>query len=107
MCRVSTQVSRPINLWRKPKHSNAPAVYDRLDAIQEEVEQLENRRRKRDLASAGKFRSSLRALCLVLFHAHVSDVELQVGVPRDNSALNPRNDLNLPDFVSTRTSWPR
>ncbi|WP_109312201.1 hypothetical protein [Ruegeria sp. AU67] len=92
--------SRPINLWRTPKDQFAPAIFDRLDHIQAEVEQLENRRR-RDAASGARFRKCLRAICLDLFDAYVADADMQVGVAKDNNALSRKN-LDQPEFVSAR-----
>lgn len=92
--------SRSINLWRKPKDKYAPAVFDRLDAIQEELEERETRR-SRDRATADNFRSCLRAICLDLFDAYLENVELQIGVHRDNTALSRKNPA-IPEFVTAR-----
>lgn len=91
--------SRPINLFRKATGPRAPAVLDRLDAVQSEIEALENRR-ARDSASSNRFRHCLRALCLDLFAAYVLDPKMEIGVSRDSSALsaNPAH----PPFVSAR-----
>lgn len=91
--------SRPINLFRKVTGPRAPAVLDRLDAIQSEIEAQENRR-VRDNASGNRFQYCLRALCLDLFAAYVSDPNMEIGVSRDSTALsaNPAH----PPFVSAR-----
>lgn len=91
--------SRPINLYRQPRAKRASAVFDRLDAIQEDVEALAKRRR-RDADTETRFRSSLRAICLDLYDAMRSDIDLCVGVSRSNSALSGNADL--PSFVSAR-----
>lgn len=77
----------------------APAVYDRLDRIQAEVEEWEARRR-RDREAADRFRSCLRALCLDLDAAYRHDVAMVIGVRRDTTALT-RNPT-YPDFVTAR-----
>ncbi|WP_170411479.1 hypothetical protein [Ruegeria arenilitoris] len=92
--------SRPINLWLVPREKHAPAIYDRLDLIQDEVERQEARR-KRGGASAVSFRKCLRAICLDLFDAYVADADMQVGVPRDKNVLSGR-DIAQPLFVSAR-----
>lgn len=95
----AAEASRPVNLFRTVKGRHAPAVLDRLDAVQVEVEAQEERR-ARDSASSERFRQCLRALCLDLYDAHFSDPQMLVGVWRDNSALtgNPA----LPAFVAAR-----
>ena len=95
--------SRPVNLHRTPSTKLAPAVYDRVDVIQAEIEEMQyklNPRRKRDERSANCFRDCLRALCLDLFEAFTVDPEMLVGVKRDTSALT-RNPA-YPSFVSAR-----
>ncbi|MDP5217866.1 hypothetical protein Q5Y75_11610 [Ruegeria sp. 2205SS24-7] len=97
---VTDRASRRINLFRKPRGKHAPAIYDRLDRIQLEVERTEDRR-ARDRKTEHKFRQCLRAICLDLFVAHTADPEMLIGVSRDNSRLSkPRPDH--PDFVSAR-----
>jgi hypothetical protein len=97
--RRAAAASRPINLFRTATGPRAPAVLDRLDAVQSEIEALENRR-ARDSASGNRFRHCLRALCLDLFAAYVLDPKMEIGVSRDSSALsaNPAH----PPFVSAR-----
>jgi hypothetical protein len=91
--------SRPINLFRRPTGKRSPAILDRLDAIQEEVE-LQERRRARDASAADRYRKCLRAICLDLLDAMQADQELCVGVRRDKSALT--NNAAYPEFVSAR-----
>lgn len=99
---ITDAPSRSINLWLEPKLKHAPAVYDRLDAIQKEVENLEIRR-TRNNATAEKFRKCLRAICLDLFDAYIADVEMLVGVPRDNNILSSKDKSHgFPDFVAAR-----
>lgn len=92
--------SRPINLHRRARGNHAPAVLDRLDAIQRDVEQVAKERRARDATTADRFRSCLRAICLDLFEAYAADPEMEIGVRRDRSALtaNPW----YPSFVTAR-----
>jgi hypothetical protein len=91
--------SRPINLFRRPTGMRSPAILDRLDAVQKEVE-LHEQRRARDASSADRYRMCLRAICLDLFDAMQADQELCVGVRRDKTALT--NNAAYPDFVSAR-----
>lgn len=91
--------SRPINLFRRPTGMRSPAILDRLDAIQEEVE-LHEQRRARDEAAANRFRLCIRAICLDLFVAMRADAELCVGIRRDNTGLS--KNAAYPDFVSPR-----
>ena len=94
-----TTPSRPINLFRRPSGKQSPAILDRLDAIQAEVDGL-GLRRARDEASSKRYQQCLRAICLDLYVACCSDVELSIGVSRDNTALT-RNS-GYPDFVTPR-----
>jgi hypothetical protein len=93
--------SRPINLHLRPKPSMAPAVFDRLDRIQGEVENQETRRRARDITAAHGFRNSLRAICLDLNAAFQLDPTMEIGVRRDNTALC--NNPAYPKFVTARS----
>lgn len=92
--------SRPINLHLRPKKAMAPAVYDRLDGIQIEVE-AQGGRRRRDSAASNRFRSSLRALCLDVDAAFQLDPTTLIGVRCDHNALT--NNTSYPDFVTDRT----
>ena len=92
--------SRPVNMHLRPIGRLAPAIFDRLDLIQEEVEASERKRRARDVGSAMSFRSCLRALCLDLDAAYRLDRDMLVGVPRDSNRLN--NNVAYPEFVSRR-----
>lgn len=89
--------SRPINLHLRPKSAIAPAVFDRLDRVQDEVEEAEEQRRRRDVETKGRFRSCLRALCLDLDAAYRLDPSMVIGVRRDNSAVTETQPI--PDFV--------
>lgn len=92
--------SRPINLHRRVSRKAAPAVFDRLDRIQSAVETLELRRARSEQGQQ-RFRQCLRALCLDVYCAYLSDPELLVGVRRDRSALTKNPDY--PAFVTART----
>jgi hypothetical protein len=83
--------SRPINLHRRVSREAAPAVFDRLDRIQSTVETLEVRKARSEQAQQ-RFRQCLRALCLDVYCAYLSDPELLVGVRRDRSALTKNPD---------------
>jgi hypothetical protein len=91
--------SRPINLYKRVTGNLAPAIYDRLDSIQDDIELLIPGR-VQDRQSKEKFRQCLRALCLDLFDAHLSDPHMLVGVRRDNTALT-KNPV-YPEFVTAR-----
>ena len=91
--------SRPINLSRRQTGKRSPAILDRLDAIQGEVE-LHEQRRARDACAADRFRQCIRAICLDLFDAMQADQQLCIGVRRDKTALT--NNAAYPDFVSAR-----
>jgi len=99
---IAEAPSRPLNMFRKPKPALAHAIYDRLDRIQEVVEQHEAERRKRDRASAERFRDCLRGLCIDLFDAYLTDPHLLVGVRRDNNAFR-RDNPALPAYATART----
>lgn len=60
--------TRPINLFRQPIGMRSPAILDRLDAIQVDVE-LHEQRRARDACAAERYRKCLRTICLDLFDA--------------------------------------
>lgn len=83
----------------RPKGAKAPAVYDRLDKIQYQVEQLRTKR-TRDTGAARRFRCCLRALCLDLDAAYQLDPLMVVGVRRDRTALT-QNPI-YPRFVTAR-----
>lgn len=92
--------SRPINLYRGVSREAGPALFDRLDRIQSAIEALEVRRARSELVQQ-RFRQCLRALCLDVYCAYLSDPDLLVGVRRDSSALT--NNPDYPAFVTART----
>lgn len=92
--------SRPINLHLRPKPARSPAVYDRLDRIQEEVENAAKKRRARDSNREVNFRSCLQALCLDLDAAYQIDPKLLIGVRRERNAFS--DNAAYPDFAPFR-----
>lgn len=91
--------SRHINLWRKVTGPLAPKVIDRLDEVQIEVEQSEERR-ARSAGDAERFRQCLRGICIDLFYAYKLSPKQQVGVHRGNSKLT--QNAIYPMFVTAR-----